>query len=255
MEVTVLQIAVILVSGLAAGFINTLAGGGSFISLAALQLVGLDLSMANGTNRVSVEVGAIMSSLGFRSKGISDPRMALHFVIPAAIGAIIGARLIINVPEQVLERVVATAIILMLATLLFDSKRWVRKQQVELTPKRRFWIYVVFLAIGVYGGAIQAGVGFLLTTAIVMLAGQDLVRAAYFKAAIVAVYTLFAVAIFAWNGQVNWVLWLVVSAGSGLGSWLASHLAVRKGEKFVRGVLITALVVLSVRYLGIIPGF
>jgi uncharacterized membrane protein YfcA len=181
--------------------------------------------------------------------------MAMHFAVPALIGAIIGAQITSTLPDEILERVVAGAMLLMLGTLLFDSKRWVKKQQVELTRKRRLWIYLAFLGIGVYGGAIQAGVGFLLTVAIVMLAGQDLVRTSYFKAVIVAVYTVFAVAIFAWNGQVHWLLGVVVSVGSGAGSWLASHLAVKKGEKFVRGVLIVALVVMSVRYLGIIPGF
>lgn len=255
MNVTPWQIVAILASGVAAGFINTLAGGGSFISLIALQAAGLPMRVANGTNRIAVEIGAVMSALGFRSKGISDPRMAMHFAVPALIGAIIGAQITSTLPDEILERVVAGAMLLMLGTLLFDSKRWVKKQQVELTRKRRLWIYLAFLGIGVYGGAIQAGVGFLLTVAIVMLAGQDLVRTSYFKAVIVAVYTVFAVAIFAWNGQVNWLLGIVVSVGSGAGSWLASHLAVKKGEKFVRGVLIVALVVMSVRYLGIIPGF
>ena len=123
------------------------------------------------------------------------------------------------------------------------------------TSRRRFWIYFTFFAIGIYGGAIQAGVGFMLTAALVMLAGQNLVRTSYFKVLIVGVYTIFAVVTFALQGQVNWVLGIVLSVGNGLGAWITSRLAVTKGERLIRGTLIVMLVVLSVRYLGIIPGF
>jgi len=254
MDISPLQIVTVLLSGVAAGFINTLAGGGSFISLVALKAILDDTNIANGTNRIAVEIGAIMSTLGFRSKGISDTRMAMHFAIPALLGAIVGAQVTANMDEQLLDRVIGVAMLMMLGTLLLDSKKWVKPQQVELTPKRRALIYLAFFGIGIYGGAIQAGVGFLLTAAIVMLAGQDLVRTSYFKAVIVAVYTTAALAIFIYNGQVNWVLGLILSVGNGAGSWLASRLAVNRGAKFVRGVLIAVLLVVSVQSLGLIPG-
>ncbi len=253
MDISPLQIVTVLLSGVAAGFINTQAGGGSFISLVALKAILDDTNIANGTNRIAVEIGAIMSTLGFRSKGISDTRMAMHFAIPALLGAIVGAMITANLNEQVLDRVIGVAMLLMLGTLLIDSKKWIRPKPVEMTPRRRALIYLAFFGIGIYGGAIQAGVGFLLTAAIVMLAGQDLVRTSYFKAVIVAVYTLAAIAVFVLNGQVNWLMGLILSVGNGAGSWVASHLAVDKGAKFVRGVLITMLVVLSAQSLGLFP--
>ncbi len=255
MEVTGWQIAAILAAGLAAGFINTLAGGGSFLTLAALNFAGLPIGVANGTNRIAVEVGAIMSTLGFHSKGVKDWRTALRFGIPGLAGSIIGAYIASILPGEVFEKIVGVAMLLMLATLLLDQKRWVKDKPIEMTPKRRFWTYVVFFLIGIYGGAIQAGVGFMLTAALVMLAGENLVRTAYFKSLIVGIYTIFAVLTFALQGQVNWVLGIVLSLGQGLGAWVASRLAVTKGEKLVRVTLIVMLAVLSVRYLGIIPGF
>lgn len=255
MSITLLQSVVVLAAGLLAGFINTMAGGGSFITLVALEFAGLPSAMANGTNRVAIEVGAIMSALGFRSKGISDFRLGLHFAIPALLGAILGAYVVIDLPESIFHRVLAVAMLFMLATLVFDPKKWLRNRQIKLTPARRLLIYPAFLAIGFYGGAIQAGVGFFLMAALVLLAGLDLVRTNSQKVFIVAVYTVVALALFALNGQVHWILGLILSMGNGVGGWVASRLAAAKGEKIVRVILGIMLAVMAVRYLDIIPGF
>jgi len=255
MQVTPVQIIVVLASGLAAGFINTMAGGGSFLTLVALDFAGLPATMANGTNRVAVEVGAILSVLGFRSKGASNFRKGLHFAVPAFFGSIAGALIASRMPDDLFKKVVAVAMLLMLFNLLFDSKRWLKNRTITLTPIRRAAVYLVFFLIGIYGGAIQAGVGFIFIAVLVLLAGQDLVSTSFYKVFCVSIYTLVALLIFALNGQVNWVLGGILAIGNGTGGWLASRLAVERGEKLVRVVLMVMLAVMSVRYLGVIPGF
>jgi len=255
MSATPIQILIILGAGLAAGFVNTMAGGGSFLTLAALELAGLPASMANGTNRVAIEIQTIMAVLGFRSKGVSDFRISLQFAVPALFGAIAGAYVAVDLPESVFHRVMAVAMLVMLAILIVNPKKWLKGRKVELTPQRRVLGYFVFAAVGFYGGAIQAGVGFLLITSLVLVAGLDLVRTNSHKVFIIGLYTLFALIMFAVRGQVNWLLGLILAVGNGIGGWLASRLAVDKGERIVRIVLGVMLVVLSVRYLDIIPGF
>ncbi|MBN1400058.1 MAG: sulfite exporter TauE/SafE family protein [Anaerolineae bacterium] len=255
MQVTLTQIVIILVSGLVAGFVNTIAGGGSFLTLAALELAGLPGALANGTNRVAVEVQNIMAVLGFRSKGISNLRLSLALALPALLGAILGAYIIIDLPELVFHRVLAVAMLMMLAILIVNPKRWLSGREVTLTPGRAVVGFVAFFAIGFYGGAIQAGVGFLLITALVLVAGLDLVKTNSHKVFIIGTYTLFALLMFTLRGQVNWVLGLVLAVGNGTGGWVASRLSVEKGERLVRIVLGVMLVVLTVRYLELIPGF
>lgn len=254
-SVSLVQIVIILGAGLVAGFINTMAGGGSFLTLAALEFAGLPSAMANGTNRVAVEAGTILSALGFRSKGISNPRLSLQFAIPALLGAVLGAYLVIDLPKAVFHKVLAVAMLLMLAILILNPKKWLKRGEVDFSGSRRLLGYLVFFIVGIYGGAIQAGVGFLLIGSLVLVAGLDLVRTNSHKVFIVGTYTLFALLMFALRGQVNWLMGLVLSVGNGAGSWIASRLAAEKGEKVVRIVLGLALAVLSVRYLGIIPGF
>ncbi len=249
------QILIVLGAGLVGGFANTMAGGGSFITLPALMFAGVPAAMANGTNRVAIEVGAILSVLGFRRKGMSHTRLSLHFAIPALAGAIPGAYAVIDIDEQVFHRILAVAMLVMLAILILNPKKWLQNRQVELTPRRRALAYLAFVALGFYGGAIQAGIGFLLIATLVLAAGQDLVHTNSTKVLIVSIYTLFALGLFAVKGKVDWPLGLLLATGNGAGGWLASQLAVEKGDKLVRVVLGIMLALMAARYLGVIPRF
>jgi hypothetical protein len=255
MEISVWHILIILGSGLLAGFINTLAGGGSFLTLAALDLAGLPAAMANGTNRVAVAVQNVAAVMGFRSKGVGDWRFSIQLAIPSLFGAVLGAYVVIDLPEVLFRRVLAAAMLIMLAILIIRPERWIKKREIAFTGKRCALAYVVFFALGFYGGAIQAGVGFFLIAALVLFAGLDLVKTNSHKVFIVGSYTILALLMFAWRGQVNWVLGLVLAVGNSTGAWIASRLAVAKGDPLVRWVLGIMLAVLSIRYLGIIPGF
>ncbi len=255
MGITWLNVLAVLGAGLVAGFVNTMAGGGSFITLVALDMVGLSAETANGTNRIAVEMQNIMAVLGFKSKGMSDWKLSLHFALPALLGAILGARLVIELPEATFHRILAVAMLLMLVVLIVNPKRWLRERKVEMTWPRRLAAYVTFFAVGIYGGAIQAGVGFLLIASLVAVGGMNLVRCNSHKVFIVGVYTLAAIAVFALNGDIHLGYGVLLGLTQGLGAWIASRLSVDKGEKVVRPVLMLMLVVMAVRYLGIIPGF
>ncbi len=251
----VLRYVIVLVSGLFAGFINTMAGGGSFLTLAALEFAGLPIGVANGTNRVAVMVQNIMAVLGFKSKGVSDFRRSLELAIPATIGAIVGAYVVIDLPEDIFHRVLGVAMLLMLATLLFDSKKLLRPREITMTPARRIVGYLALFAVGFYGGAIQAGVGFLLMATLLLVLGESLVRTNMHKVLIVGLYTMTVLIIFASKGQVDWLIGLVLSIGNGVGAWIASRMAATKGDKLVKAVLAVMLIVMAVRYLDLIPGF
>ena len=255
MQLTLVQIAVILAAGFVAGFVNALAGGGSFLSLAALEMAGLSAALANGTNRVALVVESVLAFFGFRSKGVSDLRQSVQFAIPALLGAIVGAYVIIELPTIIFHRALAVAMLIMLVTIVFNPGRWLQQRQIVMTPRQRLLAYPVFFLIGIYGGAIQAGVGFFLMAALVLLAGLDLVRTNSHKAVIVGVYTLFALGMFAWRGQVHWVLGLALAVGNGSGAWIAGRLAAERGERVVRIVLGAALILLALRYLGILTLF
>jgi hypothetical protein len=251
MEITWVRIIIILVAGFVSGVMNTLAGGGSFIGLAALDLTGLSSIMANGSNRVAILAQDIVAVAGFRSKGLSSFRASLHFAIPALFGSILGAVIVVNMREDVFQRVLGVVMLVMFVILILNPKKWLEGRPVEMTLTRRLLSYLVFFGVGIYGGAIQAGIGILMIVSLVLTAGLDLVKANVHKVFIGGVYTIFALGVFALQGQVHWGLGLVLAVGNGVGAWFSSRLAATKGQVVVRWALGVALVVLSVRYLGL----
>ncbi|MGI6367558.1 MAG: sulfite exporter TauE/SafE family protein [Anaerolineae bacterium] len=252
MKLSLLHAVLLLAAGGASGFINTLAGGGSFLTLSVLDLIGLPLGVANASNRVGILLGAISGVLGFRSKGASDIKNSLHFAIPALIGSFLGAFLIVDLPEQLFQRLLGVAMLVMLAVLIVNPQKWLQGREIQMTPRRRAIGYVVFFLIGIYGGALQAGVGLFMIAALVLTAGLDLVKANMHKAFITMSFTILALITFALRGQVNWLYGSVLAVGYVVGSWLSARLAVERGQKFVRIVLGTVLVVLAARYLGLL---
>ena len=249
------HIVLIIVAGTVAGFVNTLAGGGSMLTLPVLIFMGLPAATANGTNRIAIEIQNILAVLGFRRKGVADWKLSLQLAVPATLGAIIGSRIAVEVPDALFRQVLAVVMLVVLGLILWNPTHRLRGQDAPMTKGRLVGTAVVLFFVGVYGGFIQAGVGFLFIGTLVTVAGMDLVTTNSHKVFIVGVYTLFSIAVFALGGRVNWGLGLILAVGNGLGGWIGSHVAVSKGEKWVRAVLVVAVLAMAVRLSGLIPGW
>ena len=249
------KIALILATGTVAGIINTLAGGGSMLTVPMLIFLGLAPATANGTNRIAIEVQNILAVLGFRRKGVADWKLSLKLAIPATLGAIVGSSIAVELPDEAFRKVLAVTMLLVLGVILWNPARRLKQREVSMSGGRLVGAAVALFFVGVYGGFIQTGVGFLFIATLVTIAGMDLVRTNSHKVFIVGVYTLFALGVFALNGKINWGLGLILAVGNGLGGWLGSHIAVSKGEKWVQAVLVVAVLAMALRLSGLIPGW
>jgi uncharacterized membrane protein YfcA len=235
--------------GLVAGFINTLAGSGSLVTLPMLILLGLPANVANGTNRVGVLVQGLVSVATFKRRGALEAGGSLRLLLPAIVGAAAGAELAVDLKEVVLRRVIGALKLVMLGVLLWRPQRFIESHARE-KPASIWIVAPLFFLVGLYGGFIQAGVGILLLAALVLAAGQDLVRSNAVKNLIVLVFTLPALLVFVVNNQVDWVLGALLAVGNAVGAWAGAHLAVAKGAKFVRWVLIVILALSSAALIG-----
>ena len=242
-------IAAVPITGFAAGFINTLAGSGSLITLPILILLGLPANIANGTNRVGILLQNIVAVETFRRHGTLDGTGNIKLIVPAVLGAVAGAALAVHLDAALLKRVIGALMLVMLFVVLWRPNRWLARHAGERSA--RLWIQApLFFAIGAYGGFIQAGVGILLLAGLVLSAGHDLVGANAVKNLIVLVFTIAALAVFVVNGQVRWELGLLLGVGNAVGAWSAARLALRRGAAFVRWVLIVVLLAASIALLA-----
>lgn len=235
------HILLILGIGVLCGFINTLAGSGSLISLPALMFIGLDPHVANGTNRIGIFFQNIVSSTNFYRKKLLDIKTGFILAFPTILGSIAGAFIVLELPERIIEIIVGVVLFIMLIPMLFNARRWLYGKDISLQKINYPLRITIFFLIGVYGGFIQAGVGIFLLSALVLNAGYDLVKANALKVFINLIFTPFALAVFIIQGQVDWIAGFVLAGGNSLGAYMASSWAVSWGAVFVRYVLIAVI--------------
>jgi hypothetical protein len=241
----------LILAGIAAGFVNMLAGNGSLITLPALLFLGLPANVANATNRVGVTLQNVVGTVGFYRQGKMDVRGALLLSIPTVVGSILGARIAVNIDEAVFRKVLAVAMLMMLVIMLVKPERWITGKVHAHSGRLSVVQVLVFFAIGVYGGFLQAGVGIFLLAALVLGPGYDVVRANAVKVAIVLTLTFAALIVFQANGQILWLPGLVLGVGNMIGAWLGTHVAVRKGTVWVRWFVIAVVLVSAAQLLGV----
>jgi uncharacterized membrane protein YfcA len=232
-----------------AGVVNTLAGGGSLITVPLLVLLGLPGGIANGTNRVGVMLQSSVAAWRFRALGVGGLREAAPVLLPVSAGSLLGAWTISRVSDSLFERAFGVVMLLMLVPLLRELSR--PRRQEQRTPSRlgAGWA-AIFFGVGIYGGAFQAGVGIPLLFALTH-AGFDLVHANSIKVIVNAVLTATAVAVFLFAGQIAWGPAAVLAVGYSAGAELGARLAVRGGERVIRPVLVVAVIALAGRMLGL----
>ena len=242
---------VVVTAGFAAGFVNTLAGSGSLITLPLLIFMGLPATVANGTNRVAILVQNIVAVSSFRRQNMLDWRSGLSLAGPAALGALLGARIAVNMDNVMMERVIGALMVAMIGVILARPRRWLQMHATAREPPSTSGRLLTFFAIGVYGGFIQAGVGIFLLAGLVLSGQYDLLRGNAVKVLIVLCFTLVAMPVFVSNGQVNWEIGLTLALGTASGAWVAARTAVARGNRFVRWVLLGALLFSAANLFGV----
>ncbi|HET6900146.1 MAG TPA: sulfite exporter TauE/SafE family protein [Vicinamibacteria bacterium] len=229
--------------GFVASVVNIVAAGGSFLTLPVLILLGAPSVDANGTNRLGVIAQNATGIWGFHGHGVLDWPWALKATVPAVAGATLGAWLALDVDDQAFRRLLAVLMVGVTLWTLIDPLEKIRAATVR-SPFSPGVAASLFLT-GVYGGFVQAGVGFLVV-AVTTAAGVDLLRGTAIKVLVIGVLTLAAVLVFAWHGHVNWISGLALASGSLAGGAAGVRLAILKGSLWLRHVVTGAVVAFAV---------
>lgn len=233
--------------GFLVGFINTVAGGGSLLSLPVLIFLGLPPSVANGTNRVAIVIQTALATAGFKSKGVTTFPFNVYLGISALLGAIIGAYIAVDIKGETFNRILAIIMIVVVFIIIFKPKIKIEELKERLTGKY-LWIGIIaFFFFGIYGGFINAGLGFIIILFLHYINQMTLVRANATKVAVVFIYTLSALAVFVLNDKVNWKVGLILAVGNGSGAWLASRVSVKRGDGFIKTFLVIMVVAMSIK--------
>ena len=233
--------------GFFAGVINIMAGGGSLLTLPMLIFLGLPPAIANGTNRVAILIQNIFSISGFRSKGVNTFPYSIYFGLSAMVGAIIGAQIAIDIKGELFNKILAVIMVFVVTYLVLNRKTRYEDLIERITGKHLWISLILFFFIGIYGGFIQAGTGFLILLVLTGVNQFSLVKSNAIKVVVAFTYTISALAVFIINDQVNWKYGLVLSIGNALGGWFSSRWSVRKGDGAVKVFLIIMVTAMAIK--------
>jgi len=234
----------LVVGGLFAGGINAVAGGGSSITVPLLVLAGVPGNAANGSNRVGVLTSNAASAASFKRLGVEGFAHAGPVIGPVVAGSLVGSIAISRLTDSAFETLFG---FLMIPVIILSIRK--PRAQLDGPVWSRTTTVVVFFFIGIYGGAVQAGVGLVLLAALTR-AGFDLVTANHIKVLVTLTVTAVALPIFIYNGQIDWIPALVLASGFTVGGWLGAKVAVRGGERLIRNVMLVATAVLAGKLIG-----
>ena len=236
------SLAALFAAGLVSGTLNVLAGGGSFLTLPVLLFLGLPAPVANATNRVGVFTQSLGAICGFHRHRVLDWRWALGASVPAVLGAAIGASMALSITDFAFRRVLSVAMLAVTLWTMLGAERLVRSR-----PRRPGDPLVIagFFVVGLYGGFLQAGVGFLVL-AVTTLAGMDLVRGNAVKMLSVLLLTVVSLAIFARGGVIDWPLGIALGLGNFAGSLVGVRLAVLRGHAWLQRVVTATIILFAV---------
>jgi len=241
------EIIVLVVVGFVTGTINTIAGGGSLLSLPILIFLGLPPNVANGTNRIGILFQSISTTAGFKSKGVSTFPFSIYISISALIGALLGAQIAIDIKGETFNKILAVIMVLVVVYMVLDSK-FKQQNLLELSTGKNLWLSIfLFFFVGIYGGFIQAGVGFIMLLVLSTVNNFSLVKSNAIKVFVTLVFTIAALSVFILNDKINLKYGLLLAIGSAIGGWVASRWSVSKGDGLVKKFMIVMVVIMAVK--------
>jgi uncharacterized membrane protein YfcA len=237
-EFSVLMIGLLVVTGVISGFINTLAGGGSMLTLPALMMLGMPADVANATNRVGVLMQSVTGAKGFSDQERLDYQAILPVLVPTGLGALAGSVLASYLPVWILEPTLLTVMVIMALVMVIRPETVIPPEGTSPLKLSESPVAAIGLFLsGVYGGFVQAGVGFILIAALAGGLRYDLVRTNALKTVCTAVFSGVALLIFALRGQVWWIPGVILAIGSIAGAMLSVRFAISVSQNTLKWIL------------------
>jgi hypothetical protein len=236
----------LILTGILAGFLNTVAGGGSLLTLPLMIFMGLDSVVANATNRVAIIFQNIFAVAGFKSKGVFIYPYGIYLGLASITGAVIGAKISVEIDSDLFNKILAIIMVAVVVWTILDRSGNSDETKERLDKRHQIYGVIMFFFIGIYGGFIQAGVGFLIIAGVTIVNRLSLVKTNSLKVLAALMYTSSALIVYIIEDKINWTWGLTLAVGNSAGGWIASRWSVKKGDKWIKRVLFVTVIVLAI---------
>lgn len=241
------MLGLLVVAGAAAGWLNTVAGGGSMLTVPALMWCGLPADVANGTSRIAILAQGATAVAGFRREKALDTELLAAVAVPNVVGAMLGAYAATLIPNQIFKPILIGTLLLMAFSMFVKPESFLPPEgAAPLHPRDRPGATLALVLSGFYGGFLQAGVGFVLLALFAGLLRIDLVRGNGLKVAVVFLYSLVVVAVFAARARVDYAYGAVLALGHVIGAEAGVRFSIQRGQGAIKKVVFVMILVSGV---------
>ncbi|GAM66977.1 predicted permease [Vibrio sp. JCM 19236] len=238
-----MDILLLFIAGLLGGALNSIAGGGTFITFPALVFAGVPPIAANATNTFSSFAGYLSGAYAFRAEMASHKKTAVLIAIASLVGGSIGAYLLLNIEEREFNNVIPW--LMLFATLMFiygsQIGGYLKKLSTKSSKTEYMWLAflgILFLLVAIYGGFFNAGLG-IITLSYLVLAGFNNINLMNGLKLLVSCFvSIIAIAIFIANDLIAWYEGTVVMLGALVGGYYSAILSTRLSQATIRKVVI-----------------
>ena len=235
----------VFIAGIAEGFINVIAGGGSMLTLPLLISSGIESSVANGSNRVAILAQNIFAIKGFKSNGYKIKKAHIILGLCAAVGALLGSMLAVDIEDSLFNKILAILLVLFIIYSLLKPKY--NNLIEDIKSNKLILNCIVFFFIGIYGGFIQAGVGLIIMGSLSIINQLNIHKINSIKVVVVAVYTVIALGTFIYFDQISWTHGLILAAGNSIGGYIAGKYSLIIPEQYVRRAVLFITIGLAIK--------
>lgn len=240
-----LELLILAVTGVATGFLNVMAGGGSMLSVPIMIFLGVPGTIANGTNRIAILPQNISAVWAFWRKGFSNFKLSFSLGLCTIPGTLIGATVASRLDSSQFNTLLAIIMGFVLIIMSLPQPKTINNQAL---PSRNRLIagHLLMVLIGFWGGFIHIGVGFLLMPTLNRVMQLDLITTNAHKVFIVLCYTIVALIVFASELELVWAYGIALGVGTWTGAWLAANMQVKKGIgpiKLTLNIVIVAFII------------
>lgn len=242
----VLTIFVLFIGGIIAGLYGSSVGGGGLVTFPLLILSGLPAHIAIATNRFSATFLELTSAIKFHKEKKLDLKYAIPLLIISGIGSIMGSLFVVKINEKFLNLLIAVLLTILFLVLYNKDKFKIKEKKLE--SKNNFQLYLFTFFLSIYGGFFGGGFGTFLMFLLVF-SGFSFIKSAALSRLIGFIMSLFATVVFALGGLINYSFAISLGLGCVIGSWIGVSIALKKGNNYVKYLLMTVVLLTIIKLL------
>ncbi len=231
--------------GAIVSLINSIAGGGSSLSLPAMIFMGIPPTVANGTNRIGLIIGNISSVYNLAKHGYLNKKIFKQLFIPSIIGALIGVCFLMQIGDKAFQAMLA-AVICLVVIMGRLRKDILGKPPAAPPEKLTLGGAIGFALVSIYGCIIQVGVGFVQIFSLTRYTGLDPIHVNALKNSLTTVFLVISTIALGVAGKINWPIAIVMAAGAWVGGYLGSTLQRKKGNKFIENFISVCSIAMAI---------